>query len=70
MPALSICFPRTAIMNGTVISYVYNLSDFADMPREYRQHEVADINDTEAINAQVKADRGNMPANLFLGWVR
>jgi hypothetical protein len=57
-------------MNGTVISYVYNLSDFADMPREYRQHEVADINDTEAINAQVKADRGNMPANLFLGWVR
>ena len=57
-------------MSGTVISYVYNLSDFQDMPREYRQHVVADINDANAITEQVKADRGNMPANLFLGWVR
>ena len=57
-------------MNGTVISYVYNLSDFQDMPREYRQHAVADINDADAITEQVKADRGNVPTNLFLGWVR
>ena len=69
MSALSICFLR-AIMSGTVISYVYNLSDFQDMPREYRQHVVADINNADAITEQVKADRGNMPANLFLGWVR
>jgi hypothetical protein len=57
-------------MNGTVISYVYNPSDFYDMPREYRQHAVADINNADAITGQVKADRGNVPANLFLGWVR
>ena len=57
-------------MSGTVISYVYNLSDFDDMPRGYRQHVVADINDADAVTEQVKTDRGNMPANLFLGWVR
>ena len=69
MPALYI-YSLKPVMNSTVFSYVYNLSDFQDMPREYRQHTIANINDASAITEQVKADRGDVSTDLFLGWVR
>jgi hypothetical protein len=57
-------------MNWTVISYVYNPSDFADMPREYRQHNVPNIHDTDAICAQVRRERGDVPDSCCIDWTR
>jgi hypothetical protein len=57
-------------MNWTVISYVYNPSDFADMPRLYRQHIVPNINDPGAIDAQVRRERGDVPDGCCIDWTR
>lgn len=62
-------------MNGTVISYIYDVSGARgevvnDMPRAYRQHEVANIYDSEAITAQVRAERTDVPDGSFIDWTR
>jgi hypothetical protein len=62
-------------MSGTVISYVYDVPGVNgeyvdDMPRSFRQHEVANIYDSEAITAQVRAERTDVPDGSFVDWTR
>lgn len=62
-------------MKGTVISYVYDVPGVRgevvnDMPREYRQHLVADVHDSVAITAQVRAERTDVPEGSFVDWTR
>jgi hypothetical protein len=39
-----------------------------DMPRAYRQHEVPNVCDEVAIEAQVRAERTDVSANSVLDW--
>jgi hypothetical protein len=60
-------------MKGIVISYVYDLPGVDgkyvnDMPRAYRQHEVPNVRDEMAIEAQVRAERTDVSANSVLDW--
>jgi hypothetical protein len=62
-------------MKGTVISYVYDVPGVDgevvnDMPRSFRQHEVANIYDSEAITAQVRAERTDVSAGSIVDWWR
>jgi hypothetical protein len=62
-------------MKGTVISYVYDVSGadgkvMNDMPYAYRQHEVPNIYDADAISAQVQSERGDVPPGSRLTWTR
>lgn len=62
-------------MQGYVISYVYDAPGVRggvvnDMPRAHRLHEVANIYDSEAITAQVRAERTDVPEGSFVDWVR
>lgn len=62
-------------MQGTVISYVYDAPGVRgevvnDMPRSFRQHEVADVHDPVAITAQVRAERTDVPEGSFVDWTR
>jgi hypothetical protein len=60
-------------MKGYVISYVYDAPGVKgevvnDMPRAYRQHFVPDIHDTDAISAQVRSERDDVPDGSYLDW--
>jgi hypothetical protein len=62
-------------MKSTVISYVYDVPDadgevVNDMPRAYRQHDVPNIHDDDAISAQVQSERGDVPTGSYLAWTR
>lgn len=62
-------------MKGYVISYIYDLPGVDgevvdDMPRSYRQHEVPDIYDKEAIDAQIRNERTDVPLGSYVEWVR
>jgi hypothetical protein len=62
-------------MKGIVISYVYDLPGVDgevvnDMPRAYRQHEVPNVRDEVAIEAQVRAERTDVSASSVLEWTR
>lgn len=62
-------------MQGTVISYIYDVPGVDgevvdDMPRSYRQHMVADVRDSVAITAQVRAERTDVPEGSFVDWTR
>lgn len=77
MPALLVCSSNTYAfpMQGTVISYIYDVPGVEgevvnDMPREYRQHLVADVHNFEAVTAQVRAERTDVPEGSFVDWTR
>jgi hypothetical protein len=60
---------------GYVISYIYDLPGVEgevvnDMPRAYRQHQVPNIHDDEAIDTQVRNERGDVPTGTRIEWVR
>lgn len=62
-------------MKGIVISYVYDVPGVDgevvnDMPRSFRQHEVANVHDKAAITAQVRAERTDVPAGSIVDWWR
>lgn len=62
-------------MKGYVISYIYDVPGVEgevvnDMPRSYRQHEVPDLYDTEAVTHQVLEERTDVPEGSFVDWVR
>ena len=62
-------------MKGCVFSYIYDIPGVDgevvnDMPREFRQHDVPDVYNVEAINAQVRGDRPDVPVYSFLTWTR
>jgi hypothetical protein len=57
-------------MQGYVLSYLYGNNYPNDLPRSYRQHHVPDVYNNEVIDAQVRNERGNVPANFRLAWTR
>jgi hypothetical protein len=66
---------KTSTTSGCVISYIYDLPGVDgevvdEMPRLYHQHIVPNINDPGAIDAQVRDERGDVPAGAYLEWVR
>lgn len=54
-------------MRGYVVSYTY---DAVNMPHKYRQHQVPNMFDSEAITAQVLAERDDVPEGLSIDWTR
>jgi hypothetical protein len=81
MPALPLSWRYSELtscnysLKGTVISYVYDAPGVRgevvdDMPRAYRQHNVPNVHDDVAIEAQVRAERTDVPDGSFVDWTR
>lgn len=54
-------------MKGTVISYIYTPEG---LPGSFRQHEVPNVHNHEAISAQVRVERISVPRGYAVGWSR
>jgi hypothetical protein len=55
-------------MKGYVISYIYHDEVADGMPHAYRQHDVPNIHDDDAISAQVRSERDDVPDGSYLDW--
>jgi hypothetical protein len=62
-------------MKGSVISYLTHVPPvkgeaYDQAPFDFRIHHVDDVKNDEAVWAQVRSDRGEIPPECYIDWYR